>query len=105
MIHQTAKEFLVAKGEVITSIWKHSLDPVESELVIAKTCIIYLMVTDFDFAIQERIENHSYLSYATQFWVMHYQKAQERADSKIIQSVIEICDPQSRRLQTWILTY
>jgi hypothetical protein len=115
LIHQTAKEFLVAKNKVFDG-WKHSLDPVESELVIGRTCITYLMFTDFDdklvndttsndFAIQKQTESHGYLDYAAQFWAMHYQKSQERANSKIIQSALKICDPRSRRFRICFHAY
>jgi len=115
LIHQTAKEFLVAKNEVLDG-WKHSLDPVESELVIARTCISYLMFDEFgdglvgdsashDFNIQKQTGSRGYLNYAAEFWAMHYRKAQGRATSKIIQSVLKICDPRSRMFRTWFHTY
>ncbi|KAF2175634.1 hypothetical protein K469DRAFT_679773, partial [Zopfia rhizophila CBS 207.26] len=42
LIHQTAKEFLVARNTASTDGWKHSLNLVESALLIARTCITYL---------------------------------------------------------------
>jgi ankyrin repeat protein len=115
LIHQTAKEFLVAKNEVLDG-WKHSLDPVESELVIARTCISYLMFDEFgdglvsdstshNFNIQKQTGSRGYLNYAAEFWAMHYRKAQERATSKIIQSALKICEPRSRMFRTWFHTY
>jgi ankyrin repeat protein len=106
LIHQTAKEFLVAKNEVLDG-WKHSLDPVESELVIARTCISYLMFDEFGDGLFSDPPKGSrgYLDYAAEFWAMHYQKAQERATSKIVQSAIKICDPRSRTFPIWFRSY
>jgi ankyrin repeat domain-containing protein 50 len=48
LIHQTAKEFLVAKNEAYQDVWKNSLDHVGSELLMARICITYLLFTDFN---------------------------------------------------------
>jgi ankyrin repeat protein len=48
LIHQTAKEFLIAKDEVSRTSWKHSFDPLESEYILARTCIAYLLLDVFD---------------------------------------------------------
>ena len=56
LIHQTAREFLVAKIPAIQSaksigshphLWKHSLDPSDSHFVLANICLIYLAGSDF----------------------------------------------------------
>lgn len=78
LIHRTAKEFLIAKGEVVLDRWKHSIDFEESQLLITRTCITYLMFTVFGdglidettshkSVIKELTENHGYLSYASRF--------------------------------------
>src|SRR5204863_8437901 len=57
LIHQTAKEFLIgenATGESVRPVdsgkgsWKHSLEPTESNLVLAKICISYLLFPVFE---------------------------------------------------------
>lgn len=100
LIHQTAKEFLVAKGEVITGSWRHSLDPVESELLMATVCISYLGFTDFiddlsgmmddDLCIEHQAENSVFLHYATRYWAIHYRQAQRRTTNELLQSVLKI---------------
>ncbi|OCK95360.1 ankyrin, partial [Cenococcum geophilum 1.58] len=96
LIHQTAKEFLIAKSEAVVDRWQHSIDLVASELLMARTCIIYLMFTT---------ENHGYLSYAARFWATHYRQAQKRATDEILQSVLKICDTHSPRFQNWFNVY
>jgi hypothetical protein len=46
LIHQTAKPFLLAKANMSIEIWNH-FDLAEAELVIAKTCITYLLFVEF----------------------------------------------------------
>ena len=116
LIHQTAKEFLVGKSGVSATGWQHSLEPVESELVIAKTCIAYLMFDIFDKqlidpkrssrSINKRlIDDHAYLEYAASFWAAHYKKSQRIAGDAMVQSILEVCKTQSQRFQTWFYVY
>ncbi|KAF3904092.1 hypothetical protein ABW21_db0205360 [Orbilia brochopaga] len=50
LLHQTAKEFLVRVGpdDNISGTWKHSLTPQDSSLLLAKTCLLYLMFDVFE---------------------------------------------------------
>ena len=48
LIHQTAREFLIAKGDTLAGRWEYSLNLVESEIVMARMCIVYLMFMVFD---------------------------------------------------------
>ena len=55
-LHQTVKEFLLPRAmsiDVVKSIdsngvWKHSMEPEESNLILAKGCLYYLSFTIFD---------------------------------------------------------
>ena len=116
LIHQTAKEFLVANSEVRLSGWKHSLDPLESEIRLAGICITYLMLTDFDNVLvndmsshnsvtKQQPEEHGFLSYAACFWPTHYRQSQRRVTKDISKSVLEILDTRSKRFQTWFPLY
>src|SRR5205814_8717517 len=65
LIHQTAREFLVAKNEVLAGRWKHSLDPVGSDLLMARICVTYLMFTAFEDRKSTRLNSsHLGISYA-----------------------------------------
>jgi hypothetical protein len=115
LIHQTAKEFLLVKTEMCSGAWKHSIEPAVAELVIARTCITYLLFTEFNsdldiggFLYKERItrvekqtDKHHYLGYAASQWPTHYQKVQAKAEHGMLQSILNICDTQSPRFRNW----
>jgi len=57
LLHQTAKEFLVSRGDTIqsgervlpyTTTWRHSIETSESNLVLAKVCLNYLSFAVFE---------------------------------------------------------
>ena len=105
LLHQTAKEFLVAKSQEISSGWKYSLDPVESELVIARTCIAYLMFNVFDESKAHTSTEHGYLNYTSKFWAIHYQVGQIGETMEILPLYLKLCDIPSKRFQTWFDIY
>ena len=105
LLHQTAKEFLVAKHQEMSSGWKYSLSPADSELVIARTCITYLMFDVFDRSIAHGSAEHGYLNYASKFWPIHYQGGQSRDTTEILRSYSKLCDTSSKRFQTWFNKY
>ena len=106
LIHQTAKEFLVGQEEVLLGSWKHSFSPLESEVIMARICITYLMFRVFEDesmsdalsertaldqhrvfedesmfdALSERtaLDQHGYLEYAANFWGTHYKESTEK---------------------------
>lgn len=99
LIHQTAREFLLAKGEALSGRWKYSLDSVESNLVMAKACVAYLNFDVFEW--RAFASDHEFLNYAACFWVTHFQQAQSRTTTELSQSVLQICDPRSTRFRNW----
>jgi ankyrin repeat protein len=107
LIHQTAREFLIARSEVATSGWKHSLKPTESETLIAKTCITYLAFTEFDGAMDRTSTavEYGYFDYAAGSWAAHYRKAQDSKIKQMLQLVLKVCDTQSQRFITWFDVY
>ncbi|OCL00607.1 ankyrin, partial [Cenococcum geophilum 1.58] len=119
LIHQTAKEFLLAKTEAYSGVWKYSIEPAVSELIVAKTCITYLLFAEFSSSLdiggksqaekESKVKNHTdkhhYLGYAASQWAIHYQKAQARAEHGMQQSILDICDTQSQRFRNWFYVY
>ena len=104
LIHQTAEGFLVAKSRVLGG-WGHPLDLVESELLLARTCIAYLMFATFGNGLIEKIETYGFLLYAANSWATHYRQAQARATSELLQSVLDICDTHSPQFRNWYSVY
>ncbi|CAI7665531.1 unnamed protein product [Penicillium glandicola] len=107
----TAKEFLVGRQEVLEG-WKHSLHPVQSELILATSCIVLLTFSDFDdyqmpdeLSLNELLSGFEFLGYAASFWTAHFREAQNQATDDLVQLVLEICNTSSRRFNTWSRLY
>lgn len=110
LIHQTAKEFLIAKDSNNPMIgWKHSIDPYISQSVLAKICVSYLCLSIFsEVDTQSRCfitfpEGLPYilneyrfklLKYTADNWVAHCAKSPGTIASQII---IDLCSPTIRR--------
>jgi ankyrin repeat protein len=105
LFHQTAKEFLVPKSQEMGGGWKYSFNPVDSELIIARTCIAYLMLNNFNESITQTSAEHGYLDYSSKFWMTHYQGGQVRGTAEVLRSYLKLCDPSSKRFQTWFNIY
>ena len=102
LIHQTAKEFLISKNSNDRSaslpkstleVWRHSLAPVESNLILLKICLCYLLLCGTE---GELI----FLRYAAR-WTAHFQSARSKMDESILQSVLNICEPRSASFSKW----
>ncbi|KAJ5972573.1 uncharacterized protein N7479_002491 [Penicillium vulpinum] len=111
LIHQTAKEFLVGNHEVLDG-WKNSLHPVQSELILATSCIVPLTFSDFDdyqtpneVSLGELLSGFEFLGYAASFWMAHFREAQQQATDELVQLVLQICNTSSRRFNTWSRLY
>ncbi|KAI9774707.1 MAG: hypothetical protein M1839_001668 [Geoglossum umbratile] len=125
LIHQTAREFLIrenATGESVVPLgsgkgsWKHSLEPIESNLVLAKICISYLLSPVFENdplvihggSSEEQVgrytTKHDFLDYSAKHWAAHFQEA-EIMDMAVFESTLEVCNTQSKRFLTWFQVY
>jgi hypothetical protein len=121
LIHQTAKEFLVKNGIIqflSVGTWKHSLEPRESNLVLAKICIWYLLFTVFEsdplvidsgasaydipFNVEEYADKYDFFDYAAKHWGTHFRRA-KIMDEPIVKLALEIYDSRSKRFLAWFL--
>jgi ankyrin repeat domain-containing protein 50 len=107
LIHQTAKEFLLAKNEVTVDKWKHSFIPMESEILMARICVVYLLFTEFDRAMDHKSAavKYDFLEYAACSWASHYRKSQYGATEQMLQLVLRVCNTQSLRFNNWFNIY
>jgi ankyrin repeat protein len=51
LVHQTAKAFLVREPShpsAQTDLWRHSLRPIDSHMILAEVCTMYLVLEDFE---------------------------------------------------------
>ena len=102
LIHQTAKEFLILKNsndrstslpKSTSEVWKHSLAPVESNLMLLKICLCYLLLCG--------TEGKSIsLRYAAR-WIRHFKSVGSRIDESILQSTLNICEHRSPSFSKW----
>lgn len=121
LIHQTAKEFLVTKGDVAEAEnrWMHSFKEDDSEMVMAKVCTDYLQFTDFhdlravdegDFFDDEYARSHEsaerdFVEYSACNWVSHLRKADTDASSHLLQTASILCNPESKYFRNWFSRY
>lgn len=125
MVHQTAKELLVAKATGSSSkaahSWKHSFEETYSEMLLANVGIRYLLFTDFDeeapgswepteslrsaesFRSTESKVGPEYdcIDYCALNWASHFRKANVEEDDPLIKSNLMLCDVKSRRFGIW----
>ncbi|KAH0536220.1 hypothetical protein FGG08_006887 [Glutinoglossum americanum] len=121
LIHQTAKEFLICKDIVKnprSMTWEHSLEPGESNFILAKICISYLLFDVFESQpldidvnsvisaeVNRYTEKHHFLDYAAKHWAFHFKGAGISTDTALLKSVLDICYTQSKRFLTWFQVY
>ena len=129
LIHQTAKEFLLSQtsndlAEVCqcdSEFWKHSLDPFDSQYIMLKICLSYLLLQELDYPVLLREAKDSrsnsqpqladsappyiFLNYAAKAWSIHFRKSRSRDTGLLLQWALDVCDTQSNRFQRWYLTY
>ncbi|KAH7124971.1 hypothetical protein B0J13DRAFT_531240 [Dactylonectria estremocensis] len=120
LIHQTAKEFLVAKDNLDPRTghdnplkWKYSLQPPVSHRVLCQICIWHLLFTEFetnpleeysDDEVSHYLRGHVFLDYSATNWAAHFRASGIENDA-VIESVWRICDATSRRCGTWFRVY
>ena len=97
LVHRTAKGFLIKDREAVcdnpySGAWKHSLDPIKSNLVIANICLRYLSLADSEARpvlgatsseeAGQCTSQHTFLDYATKNLAGHLRKAQLKQGGK-----------------------
>ena len=104
LLHQTAKEFLV-RNDSSTSMndlpprWKHSLQPTESNRILAERCIWYLTL--------DLVETHLsvLLNYSALNWADHFRVAGIRREEAIAALARSLCQTSSKRYKAWSAQY
>lgn len=123
LVHQTAKEFLVQHHRsegIISSGWKHSLAPMESNMIIARSCIWYILLSEFDVPwvrlsdkgrwkasprLSRFLKDHDFLDYASRHWTTHFNAASPSADDSLTNGARNLCRTESSRFRTWYKVY
>jgi len=118
LIHQTAKEFLLAYWTdapsdcVLESSWRHSLHPATCFGLIIRICTIYLRFTEFEAnpsipdgrrwgalqrATNKYLRKHALLEYASLHWYQYSRFLEIGGYHRMLYS----CDSNSQAFQTW----
>lgn len=117
LIHQTAKEFLI-RTEAVTakSGWKHCLKPIESETVMARICVEYLSLKDFESIVphdvieDEDIEDEyckdelgvkALLRYAAEHWPYHVRKSAIGSESPDKEKLRDLYESDRNCFRLW----
>jgi ankyrin repeat domain-containing protein 50 len=129
LIHQTAKEFLVWNGSNtscgpidVLPIWRHSLKPEESSLVMVRICQAYLMLDVFEEqplitsweksswggwdgsgGVDSYIKAHPFLDYSAKYWPFHISKVE--STNAVMEISPLLCASGSKRFLTWFQVY
>jgi ankyrin repeat protein len=103
LIHQTAKEFLVAKNEAVATGWKHSLGLIESETLLARICLTYLTFIEYDRTTgsTSTTAKYGFLGYAASSWASHYREVQHAATEEMLKLALRVCQCAA----TWFNVY
>ena len=123
LLHQTAKEFLVASldpGSVERTLvsnkqaWKNTMESSESNLILAKICITYLLFSIFETSPLPPGEQMKFgdvihisytwkiyfLSYAAKNWSTHFRLAKDNHELSL--AWYDICNTKSSHFKTWL---
>lgn len=123
LVHQTAKDFLIQQqipNETTSSAWKHSLAPTESNVILARSCIWYILLAEFDITwvklsdkgrwtasprLGRFLKDHDFLDYSSRYWTTHFRAVPASADDVLINSARELCRTETPRFRTWYKVY
>ncbi|KAI9889411.1 MAG: hypothetical protein M1814_005347 [Vezdaea aestivalis] len=115
LIHQTARTFLIKTDQSISgksNLWRHSLDSMQTECILAEICINYLTFKEFEspsyFDLSEyegSSEKCYFLEYAIANWASHFRTIQSEASDRLVKSVESIYDAKSARFDMWLRKY
>lgn len=123
LVHQTAKEFLVQQQKptgITPSGWKHSLPPVESNLILAQSCIWYLLLSEFSIPwvrlsesgkwkaspkLSRYLKDHDFLAFASRHWTSHFASASPPSHHPLTALARELIRTTTPRFRTWYKIY
>jgi ankyrin repeat domain-containing protein 50 len=119
LLHQTVKEFLVqndheihAKTDYGDLKWKHSLRQRDSHRVLTEICIRHLLFSEFedhsldkDGTLSQYVGSYVFLDYSAKHWTTHLHKSDIEINNAATQSMLKLCDANSKRCLTWFRIY
>jgi hypothetical protein len=123
LIHQTAREFLLQKGNEASGPrkWRHSIDIRDTHRVLSEMCVSYLLLPEVQqcsastivdirsglmgLSIDQLQEGkHAFLAYSAVHWIRHVQEAGVSSTDWISQTA-KLCDIGNGLSCTWFWIY
>jgi hypothetical protein len=118
LVHQTAKEFLIEGSLPGSGNWQYTLRPIDSSFILADICISYLSLQEFETdplvmetagipeteAVQNYVQKYGLIDYAAGHWAVHLRDSKDR-QMELLDLSTAICDPSSKKFQTWFRVY
>ncbi|KAG9569566.1 purine and uridine phosphorylase, partial [Aureobasidium melanogenum] len=116
LIHQTAREFLIAReympilGHLPDSLWRYSLEQIETEKIMAEICIRCLNLEDLkmlldddhlDESNQSQRCREEFAEYCCEWWVTHYRCSESATEKDTFQGALELYDTGGDDYWTW----
>ncbi|CAM1505036.1 Fc.00g106730.m01.CDS01 [Cosmosporella sp. VM-42] len=117
LLHQTAKEFLVGRQGTAalkddSMSWRHSLEPGDSNCIIAEICIWYLLLaysTAFSALKHSNyalfLQDRPFFGYAASYWPIHFRESDGEAKGRMRCLAIHLCDIRKMSLINWLEVY
>jgi ankyrin repeat protein len=111
LIHQTAREFLVARermpilGGLQISSWKYSLERIETEKTMAEICVRCLKLGDLKLLLDNdrpgKSDQKEFAEYCCEWWVTHYRCSESASEKDTFQDALELYDTRGEDHWTW----
>ncbi|KAH0042265.1 purine and uridine phosphorylase, partial [Aureobasidium melanogenum] len=116
LIHQTAREFLVARehtqmrGGLQNSLWMYSLEQIETEKTMAQICIRCLNLKDLRLLLDDdhshaskqfRVSRKEFAEYSCEWWATHYKCSESAAEKDTFQDALELYGTGGEDCLTW----
>ena len=122
LVHQTASEYFRSeKPRARQHSWKRSIGAMESNLLLTKACMTYLMFSDFESEIpggimsidpeypyglprkfkEEIIDQYPFLNYAATYWFEHFRESEITPGEHAMNISYKLCMTESARFRNW----
>lgn len=119
LLHQTAKEFLMAPQDdlqtilnpVSDSIWKHSFSVSDSHFVLTQSCMWYLRLENLyvrgplPYDAVQLVSEYNFLKYSAKNWALHFRSALIPEAHSLIALGLELCSPSVDQCRSWVPVY
>jgi hypothetical protein len=123
LIHQTAQEFRLESQYLSgtdQSNWRHSFRTADSHLVLARSCIWYLMLPKYDEqclilskgkwkpsgrTFTEFTFQNPFVEYAGTHWTTHFNASNATDTDELSAAATMLCSTETHRFRTWYKIY